>query len=247
VNGAESKVGQAYIPLNTTISQANYGPTGQLLAEVGTVIGLEKGAASDQFFLSFEQIASSSKTYTEAPPPPVVPPPDDAPSADVGLRTFDEINATFSQITGVPVTNAAVSQTYTQVKQALPAVEQIGTFGSSSQTGVAQLAIKYCSALVDDAGLRGGFFPGLDLNTQAATYFGAAGSANRNLVIDPLLSRAVGTGLATQPAEADVRTELNNLITRLTSGASGNAAGRTATVVKAACAAVLGSGATLVQ
>lgn len=248
VNGMEARAGQAYVPLDVTVGGSNYTPaSGQLLATVGTVIGLEKGPASDQFFLTFERIGTNSRSYPDPVPPAPAPPPDDPPEAEVGLRTFDEINATFAQITGVPPTTAAVAQTFAQVRQALPAIEQIGTFGSSAQTGIAQLAIKYCSALVDDAALRGAFFPGLDLNTPAASYFGAAGSANRNLLIDPLWNRAVGTGLATQPAEADVRSELNNLITRLTAGATGNASGRTATVAKATCAAVLGSGATIVQ
>lgn len=248
VNGAEARVGQAYVPIDLTVGGANYSAaSGQLLSSVGTVIGLEKGAAADQFFLTFERIGSRSRSYVEAPPPTPATPPDLPPEPEVGLRIFDEINATFAQITGVPPTNAAVAQTYAQVKQALPAIEQIGTFGSSAQTGIAQLAIRYCGALVDDAGLRGAFFPGLDLNTQAAAWFGAPGSANRNLLIDPLWNRAFGTGLATQPAESDVRQELNDLVTRLTAGAAGSAPGRTATVAKAVCAAALGSAATIVQ
>ena len=80
----------------------------------------------------------------------------------MGLRTFDELNATLSQITGVPQTNARVSGTYETVKQALPAIEKFGAFGPSQQTALAQLAIQYCNVMVDDNTLRAAFFGGLD-------------------------------------------------------------------------------------
>ncbi|MCB1625647.1 MAG: hypothetical protein KDI32_13725, partial [Pseudomonadales bacterium] len=65
-------------------------------------------------------------------------------------------------------------------------------------------------------------------------------------VIDALLTKGVGTGLATQP-NAEIATELNALIDRLTTGAAGTQAGRTAVVITASCATVLGSATTLVQ
>ena len=67
-------------------------------------------------------------------------------------------------------------------------------------------------------------------------------SGNRDLVIDPLLAKVIGTGLASQPADADVRAELNVLINKLRAGAASSA-----TVTKAACAAALGSGALTIQ
>ena len=45
------------------------------------------------------------------------PPADLPPVADIGLRTFAQINATMSGITGVPALQAAVSQTYQAVQQ----------------------------------------------------------------------------------------------------------------------------------
>ncbi|MEZ5500142.1 MAG: LamG domain-containing protein [Steroidobacteraceae bacterium] len=251
VNGAEATAGQAYIPLNTTLSSSNYLPeTGQPLSQIGTVVALEKGPDLDQFFLTFERIGSNTHTVTEPALVPPPPPADGPPQPQYGLRTFDEINKTFSNITSVPVTNANVAQTYNLVKQALPSTEQLGTFGASQQTALAQLAIEYCNELVDDGTLRGGFFPGLNLNTTANTYF--ASQANRDLVIDPLIERVVGqfagsAELGTQPSAAEVRTEINDLIAKLTAGAAGGQSGRTAVVAKASCAAVLGSGSLLLQ
>ena len=50
-----------------------------------------------------------------------------------------------------------------------------------------------------------------------------------------------------QPADTDVRAELNSLVTRLASCGAGCAADRTKTIAKAACATVLGSGAVLIK
>jgi hypothetical protein len=146
---------------------ANYtAGSGQLLANVGTVIALEKGPTEDEFFLSFEQIGANTRTYVEPPPPAPETPADADPQPRFGLRTFDEMNAAMSDITRVPVTNASVSQTFNQIRQSLPAVESLATFVPSHQSAIAQLAIEYCNALVEDASLRTSFFPGLDLNAN---------------------------------------------------------------------------------
>lgn len=149
-----------------------------------------------------------------------------------------------SRITGVATTQPDVAATYETVRQQLPSVEDIRGFVSAQQMAITQLAIQYCDALVSDTGLRADFFPGFDFNAAPATAFDHAG---RSLVTGPLMEKFVGTGLATQPAETDIRNELDNLIDTLTSCGSSCPADCTETVVKAACAAVLGSATTLVQ
>jgi hypothetical protein len=243
INGAEAPVGQAYIPLNTTISTANYKTgTGQLLSNVGTIVALQKGPSSDLFFLTFEQIGSQAHAVTEPAAAQPAPPVDSAAQPDVGVRTFGEINATMSKITGVPTTNASVQQTYALVKQQLPTVENIKTFVAAQQIGIAQLAISYCSALVDNTTLRASFFPGLNISSNLST------SADRDLVINPLVAKTLGSNLATQPNTSFVHDELDNLITqKLCVGGCTNPATRTPTVVKATCAAALASAAATLQ
>ena len=240
VNGSEAKVGQSYIPLDVTVGGTNYTPgAGQLLSNVGAVIALEKGPADDEFFLSFEQIGSHTHTVTEPIVSTAVTPPDQPPKPDYGVRTFDEINATYSKITGVPVTTASVASTYATVKQQLPTVESMDTFLASHQTGIAQLAISYCNALVDNTTLRQNFFgPELD-PTASGSIFNT--QANRDFVINALRTKAIGTNLSSQPTDAEVAAELNHLLTTI--GASSDAG----TAMKAACAAVLGSAAVVVQ
>ena len=244
VNGAESHVGQAYRNLNLTISDAEYTPTGELLSSLGTVIGLEKGPDADEFFLTFDVLGANTNVRTEPVPLPT-PPVDGEPQPDVGVRTFDEINASMSAVTGVSMQNGEVEATFSTIKQQLPTVENIEGFLSSHQVAVAQLSIEYCNALVDDNAMRASYFPGFNFNTPAAQAFDTP--AERALVLDPLYAHVVGAGLASQPDDADVHAELESLMGRLTACGGGCAADRTPTVVKATCAALLGSGATLIQ
>jgi hypothetical protein len=189
------------------------------------------------------------------------------PEADVGLRTFDEINATLSRITGVPQTDTRVAGTYALVKQALPAIEKFGAFGPAQQTALAQLAMQYCNVVVDDPARRALFFPGLDGSGTGTAVFGVAGAtgnANRTLLIDALINATVGVDVQQwQVTPTQIREELNlgftdptnanpanvtaGLIDRLVSGPTGGSATGGRTVMKAACGAVLGSGITLIQ
>lgn len=245
VNGKESAVGQVFANLDVTLNANDYSPAnGQSLSRMGGIIALEQGAETDEFFLSFARIGSNTNVVVEAALPPAPAPVNGDAVADIGLRTFDEINAAMSAITGVATTQPAVAATFTLVRQQLPGVESIEGFLSSQQMAITQLAIQYCDALVENTALRASFFPGFDFNASAAAAFDVAG---RNLIIDPLLLKVVGQNLTTQPADADVRTELNNLITNLTSCGGACAGDRTKTVVKASCAALLGSATLLVQ
>ncbi len=245
VNGAESPVGQAYRNLDLSLNATDYVPgAGQPLSALGTVIGLEKGPDSDEFFLSFERLGSSTNVVTE--PTPLAPAPvDGAPRPDIGLKVFDEINATMAAVTGVPATTPAVRSTYALVRQQLPVVEDIETFVSAQQVGISQLAIEYCSALVDDPARRAGYFPSFDFSAPAAQAFDTP--AERDLVLVPLVSGVMGQNLASQPDEANVRLELDNLINTLTACGAGCAPDRTETVVKAVCSSVLGSAVMLIQ
>jgi len=234
VNGAEAHTGQAYAKVSTTVTDANYSASsGQLLSEVGTIIGLQKGPVSDQFFLTFDKIGD--KTYARTPVTGVTQQPSDLPpQSDIGVRTFEQLNQSMAKITGVPTTNAGVRSTYLQVQQQLPPVPSIEAFLASHQTGIAQLAIKYCSVMVEDDAKRGVFFPGLNL--------GASAASQKTLLVDSLLEKVFlqkgGVDLASQPVDADVRTELGTLIDKLAVGGS-----NTKTIAKATCAAAIGSGA----
>ena len=248
VNGTEATAGQIYMNLDVTVTDTSYTPAGQSLSDLGTVIALEKGPAADDFFLSFDLIAGNTNVRT--PTTPLAPTPVDLPpSSDIGVKTFDEINATMSAITGIPTTESNVAATYALVKTQLPTVEDIEAFSAAHQTGVAQLAIEYCNALVENSARRTAYFPGFVFTSQPSVAF-----VNRDLVLTPLIDNAMNIGLGSQPTFADVRNELGyeingnyiNLIDELI--ASNNSNGqRTLDITKAVCAAVIGSAVTVVQ
>lgn len=241
MNGSEAKAGQSYIPLDTTVAATGFDPSkGTRLSQVGAVVALEKGPAYDQFFLTFEQLADKTNVRTE--PTPITVAPTDIPrTADLGVRSFERVNATLSAVTTVPRTQAAVSALFDNLRQSLPTTENFQGFVTSHQTAVAQLSIQYCDALVNDATLAAAYFPGLNLN-------GALDTNARNVVVNSLVDHvlngktASSSFLASQPDPTAVRTELNALMDKLSQrGAS------TPTIIKASCAAVAGSAAMLVQ
>ena len=253
LNGGEARVGQAYSTLNTSVSVKGFDPkigpvTSVPLSGVGTTIALEKGPSYDQFFLTFEQLATA--TYTHTDPAPIVPIPVDVPRpSDIGVRTFERINATLAAITTVPSTNGAVSVLFQALQQALPATDNLRGFVASHQNAIAQLAIQYCDALVADSTLRAGYFPNFNFGLPPSAAFDANG---RNALITPLIDRmltansAAAKFVGTSPSASAVSGELNALINKLSASVSADSTG-TATIAKASCAAVAGSAAMLVQ
>jgi hypothetical protein len=238
INGTIPTVGQAYIPLNTTVTAAKYTAQGELLSKIGTVIAIQSGPLTDQFFLSFDQLGSKTHVTTDPIPIPIVPS-DPPPSAAVGVRTFAQINSSLSKLTGVPATNAAVMQTYTTVQQQLPSDPTLESFSSANQVGVAQLAIQYCNVAVNTPALASQL---LGLTLTSGT-FGANGTApGVGTVSSALAARVIGTGLAnTQPATATVSGELTTMIGKLCTSSACTSLARVQAVTAAACAAAFAS------
>ena len=251
MNGLEAPVGQTYARLVGTLRASEFVELGQPLSTLGAVLPLEKGPDSDEFFLTFDRLHTAS--FSRDPDPTLVITENDlVPAPRIGLKTFDEIDATYSAVTGVRRENfTAVDMTYQELRQSLPTVEDINTFLSSHQVAIAQLAIQYCDALVNVNGDTGSgtMFPGFSFDAPPGTAFSAA---NRGLFIDPLIDGVMGTGLASQPNRADVYAELasfqasgtrpDNLVDRLLAGTS-----NTRAIAKGVCAAMLGNAVTLIQ
>lgn len=272
VNGAIPVVGQAYSTLNTTITAANYSlPAGEVLSNVGTVIGLESGPQVDQFFLQFDLLGTAQDAIVEQSPCPnglcpsqlVLQPP----VADVGVRVFAQINSTLAQLTGVPTSNSSIVTTYQSVQQQLPETNTLEAYSSADQVGVAQLAVQYCNQVVGSSSLTAQMFPGVTFDgstfssvtangTNAAgnTVYTSSGPAAQ--VIADLAGITVGTSalpsgttLNAMPQASQVAQELNNLVGLLCNGSSpcnGNAS-RVQAVTVAACAAALGNANVLID
>jgi hypothetical protein len=253
INGTIPLVGQAYVPLNTNITAAGYTAQGEVLSTVGTVIGLESGPLTDQFFLQFDQLGTATDVIVEAPPSaqtlnlgPVM--------ADMGVRSFAQVNSTFAQLTGIPTSNMSVISTYQAVQQQLPSVNTLEAYSSADQVGVAQLAVQYCQQVLATPGVQATVFPGVTFSgstfsTVTASGTDAAGntqytaSGQAATVIADLAALSVGNGTLThQPATATVTTELTNLVGTLCSSTACNGnLTRVNAVTVGACAAALGN------
>lgn len=249
VNGREAKVGQVFANINTTISASGFERDGVPLSSLGAVIEAEKGPEQDQFFLSFDRIGSLTHEREEEVAPPAPEPEDLEAQPRVGVRTFAEINASLSAMTGIPVTDGGVVETYEAVKQQMPPAENIKGFLVAHQMGITQLAVKYCNVLANSQSRMQAMFPGFN-----GTTFDNAG---RDALIGPLLKTLVAhqipginAELADQPFELDSRERLHDLIDTMTSGCnSGGVCSATvaSNTVTAVCAAALGSAVMLVQ
>jgi hypothetical protein len=233
LNGTVPQVGQAYIPLKTTITGTNYTSQGEVLSNIGTVIGLQSGPLTDTFFLTFDVLGSHQNVVVE--PTPATPPPAAGPIvADIGVRTFAEVNSTLSLLTGVPTTDAAVSATYQAVQQQLPTDPTLEGFSSANQVGIAQLAIQYCNEMVNNPTYMSQVLPGVTLSGSLYP----AGTAS---VTSALAARVLGNSPNAQPAASTVTTELGNLMTNLCTTTACTTTARATAVTAALCATAFGS------
>jgi hypothetical protein len=263
MNGLEAPVGQTYATMVDTLNACETCELGQPLSDLGAVLPLEKGPQDDEFFLTFDVLMNPS-VFNRQPDPTLVITETDVPiderSSKIGLKTFDEIDATYAAVTGVNrLAFPLVDMTFLELRQSLPAVEDINTFLSAHQVAIAQLAISYCDAMIGDDGIDPNpppnpdaaiKFPGFQFGAAPGTAF--AFGVERDKFVNPLIRDIMGTGLLSQPDLADVYGELaefqaagdrpDNLIDRLLAGGS-----NTRAISKGVCAAMLASATTLIQ
>lgn len=218
INGRIAPIGQAFVNVNQRVNSGRLGESGVPLSAVGTILPLENGAAYDTFFLAFDAVGGERGLVNDGLEEAFAASLSGADEADVAMRTFDEINATLSVLTGVsmgsgavsPVTGKTVAETFTAVRRALPGVAQFNAFMSSHQMAATQLAAAYCDALVQDAGLRRQVFPArFDFDTPVASP-----AINwRGDIVAPLVDRAANRGLLAEDDRQRIIDEVELLIT----------------------------------
>ncbi len=273
MNGIEVPVGQSYANMDETTDSTLNEELGQPLLvnnlQLGAVIPLEKGPEDDIFFLTFDDLDGTLYDRPEYPML-VVTETDLAAASHIGVRTFDEIAATYSSVLSLDRlivytnqdgdTGAHVDETFQELRQSLPAIEDVNTFLSSHQVAIAQLAIQYCDAAIGtnanpNPDAENVVWTNFDFDQPAGTAFSVG---NRNNFVDPLILRAVGqtsggAQLLSAPTHTAINTELStfsaaggrpdNLIDRLLASGQSD----TRAIAKGVCASVLGSAATLIQ
>lgn len=265
INSKLADVGQAYANLDVSVNSTGYdSETGQLLSNIGTVIALENGpnaTNADEFYLTFEQLGTATNVVVDNASTAPVPLPDPGAVSAIGLRTFDEINATMAALTGVDL--AVVQAEFLTMRQALPAVETLQGFLAAQQMSITQLAAQYCQELTGDSVLRSAFF---DTAVSAPTNFdftapvGTAFSGGKaSVIVDDLYDKMIGLpGTGADLSDAPTRAEIQEvLVDGYTDGGAvaslfdtlttGCASCDTREIVQGLCSAVLGSAAVLVQ
>jgi len=130
------------------------------------------------------------------------------------------------------------------VKQQLPTLTSIDTFISAQQMGITQLAIAYCDLAIDNDNIRNSWFSDINFDLAPAQAFDESGRAN---LLTPLLDQLLPLTITSQPDKTLVFTELDTLITKLSSCDGDCAVDRSRTIAKSVCTAVLASAAILVQ
>ncbi|MEH6517034.1 MAG: LamG domain-containing protein [Halioglobus sp.] len=216
INGKLARIGQGFTNVSTRVN--TQGPAQLPLSTQGSIIPLENGSEQDVFFLAFDQVAGEQGAADDGSRQGFKSLLTGEESAEIGVRTFDEINASLSVLTGVPTASAAVSpvtgktvaQTFASVRRALPAVADFNAFQSSHQMAATQLTAAYCDALVQDPVRRSAIFPGsFDITRPVADP-----AINwRNEVVTPLVDRAINANLLTDADRTRIIDEVLLLIT----------------------------------
>jgi hypothetical protein len=219
VNGVPPVASQSFRTLNAEITEDS-----TQLSTQCQVVPKDLGSAQDVFHVFFDALGDVSSPIADVPASPPPTPGVVAP--------------------GVPVTNATVNATFQELVQQLPSDNDVRSFVSAQQVGISRLALDYCDQLIENTGMRTAFFgSGFDWTQPATTAFSTAGQ--RDMLINPLSARMLGTALGNQPTAAEVRPHLDTLIDQLVAGctAASCPASHTRNVGKGVCAAVLSSAA----
>jgi hypothetical protein len=231
----------------------------QLLSRQCSVVGGLVDPNTDVFQLSFEQLGIFQEPIDDPTPP--------TPSAEdfgdpvpiLGVRSFGRVNASMAAVSGVDPQTPEVDATYDELVTQLPATNDLRSFVSANQVGIAKLGIEYCDAIVEDdtvGGMRSTFFDGaatFGWTSLPATAF--ADPADVDLITDPILDKIVGAGLrgmvGGNPARDEAEATLDLLVTDLlgSCGGAGPPAQPpcddvyTRAMVKGLCTAAISSGA----
>lgn len=177
-------------------------------------------------------VVEMDPTPTPAPEPPVT-----EVSVDLGIRNFEFVLQSFSEVTGVPITNNDVRRTYEEVESQLPTEQDVKSFISANQVAITKLATTFCDELVDNANLRASIWPNINFGSRSNDVYT---ESNKQYLIHSALSAFWGEPTSEQGDRNAVAIELVNLLNALLEDADNNSS-TTRMVAKGVCIPVLAS------
>lgn len=155
---------------------------------------------------------------------------------EVGVKNFEQINMTMSQLTGVPATEAAIVTVFNDIAIQLPSDNNVKSFLPSMQVAITKLATEYCDRLVETDGYRTKIWNTINFTQGPNT---TLTSANKALLINQTVEKFLGPIDTAQIDKS--KTELLALYDILISGEVMTSSTTTKKVVKGICVASLSS------
>jgi hypothetical protein len=174
---------------------------------------------------------SSSTTSTQTPEQVL-----NQAQVEVGLRSFEQINYTFAELTGVPVSNGTINSTYSAVEASLPTDNDVKVLQSSNMVAISRLASEYCNQLISSG----------SFNTDRDRIFGAGlfsivpSRVDERAMVEMMTNALWGKDVI-DPAELDnARKMLEQLFVDISKAEADNTAA-TVKITKGVCTAALSS------
>jgi hypothetical protein len=182
--------------------------------------------------------SNSTRGPSGAPPAPTPEQVLNQAQVEVGLKNFEQINYTFAELTGVPVTNGSVSNTYNAVEPTLPGENEVKVLQSSNQVAIVRLAAEYCNQLIN----TGNFTASRDAIIGANVVNQTPNNINKQSVINRITNAFWGEGVVDQVELDAARLELidvyNDIVMMDTNP---NSTATTNKAVRGVCTAALSS------
>lgn len=161
----------------------------------------------------------------------------------VGIKTFDQIAASYQQLTGVNTKgNATISKQFADLKGSLPTDYSLTAISPAMISAAQKLAAYYCDAMMADATLRSAAVAGFDFTKTPSVAFAGTGAET---VAKGLIEKFWGKGRSDLPDAAETTKLVADLINDMKTGKADTAA-MTLNLSMGACTAVLSSAPVLV-
>ena len=221
-----------------------------------SLMALSLTAACSKTSIPFGGSAASSASASDEKIPP----------SSIGVKNYDQINATMATLVGVTAFTQATDSTYNAIQSQLPSTNILASFNSNTQTAVTKLAVRYCEVMINDAtvdpgtGLtkRSSSWPGVDFTTSAPTVAFATRDSRNTIAkqtIDRFWGVGVGNAKVREEAEQEIVSLLEDLASDLRTDAdilanssklTQNNPAQTRAIMQGICAAALASSSTTV-
>ena len=162
-------------------------------------------------------------------------------AASVGVQNFEQIDASFSALTGMSrFNNNNIRDAYNANFLGLPNNNSVKSFNAANTMAVFKLASTYCSELSNNMTARNNFYSGvLDLTRAPSQVL--ANSAQKQAFVDGMMSRVWGSGVEDGDPMNQARSELLLLVDELLADENMGSTNTTRIVAVGICAAMLSS------